>query len=232
MSVSGTRTLPRRPPRPFAVSVARGPGGDGPRSCGEIPLPTSISNRFRQAALANGIHGLIATQGGCRAFVDDAASNAGDQPPCRQFNRSTLAFVLAQAEPSIVVLGSNWGNAAEISALTDRLLSAGKTVVLIMPLLNIGFDLPQRWIENQIRAGKAIDEWKVEAGPGLTMSALRNEIARVLDRYRDNPHLGDGRPAVRRLRARSLLPGPERAGQFPRHSAHFQRQCEPVQRRV
>ena len=80
-------------------------------------------------------------------------------------------------------------NAAEISVLADRLLSAGKTVVLIMPLLNIGFDLPQRWIENQIRAGKAIDEWKVEAGPGLTMSAFRNEIARVLDRYRDNPHL-------------------------------------------
>ena len=115
--------------------------------------------------------------------------NAGDQPPCRQFNRSTLDFVLAQAEPSIVVLGSNWGNAAEISALIDRLLSAGKTVVLIMPLLNIGFDLPQRWIENQIRAGKAIDEWKVEAGPGLTMRAFRDEIARVLDRYRDNPHL-------------------------------------------
>jgi hypothetical protein len=61
--------------------------------------------------------------------------------------------------------------------------------VLIMPLLNIGFDLPQRWIENQIRAGRAIDEWKVEAGPGLTMSAFRNEIAGVLDRYRDNPHL-------------------------------------------
>ena len=77
----------------------------------------------------------------------------------------------------------------EISVLVDSLLSAGKTVVLIMPLLNIGFDLPQRWIENQIRAGRAIDEWKVEAGPGLTMSAFRNEIARVLDRYRDNPHL-------------------------------------------
>ena len=99
------------------------------------------------------------------------------------------------------MLGSNWASAAEISVLADRLLSAGKTVVLIMPLLNIGFDLPQRWIENQIRAGKAIDEWKVEAGPGLTMSAFRNEIARVLDRYRDNPHLVDGRPAVRRLRA-------------------------------
>ena len=71
----------------------------------------------------------------------------------------------------------------------DRLLSAGKTVVLIMPLLHIGFDLPQRWIENQMRAGRAIDEWKVEASPGLTMSAFRNEIAHVLDRYRDNPHL-------------------------------------------
>jgi hypothetical protein len=33
------------------------------------------------------IHGLIATQSACRAFVDDAAVNAGDQPPCRQFNR-------------------------------------------------------------------------------------------------------------------------------------------------
>ena len=153
----------------------------------------SFANQYlepiSQAALANGIHGLIATQSACRAFVDEEAGNAGDAPPCRQFNRSTLDFVLAQAEPNIVVLGSNWGNAAEISALTDRLLSAGKTVVLIMPLLNIGFDLPQRWIENQIRAGKAIDEWKVEAGPGLTMSGFRNEIVRVLDRYRDNPHL-------------------------------------------
>jgi peptidoglycan/LPS O-acetylase OafA/YrhL len=153
----------------------------------------SFANQYldpvSSAALAHGIHGLIATQNGCRAFIDDAARNAGDERPCREFNRSTLDFVLGRTEPSIVVLGSNWGNAAEISALADRLLSAGKTVVFVMPLLNIGFDLPQRWIENQIRAGKAIDEWKVEAGPGLTMSTFRNEIARVLDRYRDNPHL-------------------------------------------
>ena len=90
----------------------------------------SFANQYLEpissAALGNGIHGLIATQSGCRAFIDDAARNAGDQPPCRQFNRSTLAFVLAQAEPSIVVLGSNWGNAAEISALTDRLLVGGQ----------------------------------------------------------------------------------------------------------
>ena len=153
----------------------------------------SFANQYLEpissAALGNGIHGLIATQSGCRAFTDEEASHAGDPPPCRQFNRSTLDFVLTQAEPSIVVLASNWSNAAEISAITDRLLAASKTVVLIMPLLNIGFDLPQRWIEDQIRAGKAIDDWKVEAGPGLTMRAFRDEIARVLDRYRDNPRL-------------------------------------------
>ena len=153
----------------------------------------SFANQYldpiSSAAFDNGIHGLIATQSACRAFVDDAAANAGDQPPCRQFNRGTLAFVLAQTEPSIVVLGSNWSNAAEIAALAERLISAGKTVVLIMPLLNVGFDLPQRWIENQIRAGKAIGEWKVEAGPDLTMSTFRNEIARALDRFGDDPHL-------------------------------------------
>lgn len=100
-----------------------------------------------------------------------------------------LDFVLAQAEPSIVVLGSNWANATEIAALVDRLLSSGKTVIVIMPLLNIGFDLPQRWIENQLHAGKAIGEWKVEAGPELTMRSFRDEIGRALNRYRDNPHL-------------------------------------------
>jgi hypothetical protein len=153
----------------------------------------SFANQYldpiSQAALANGIHGLIATQGACRAFIDDAATNAGDPAPCRQFNRSTLDFVLREAEPSIVVLGATWRSAFDVSFLVDRLLSSGKTVIVIMPLLNIGFDLPQRWIENQVRASKAIGEWKVEAGPELTMSALRNEITRALDRYRDNSRL-------------------------------------------
>jgi peptidoglycan/LPS O-acetylase OafA/YrhL len=153
----------------------------------------SFANQYldpvSSAALAHRIHGLIATQNACRAFIDDAARNARDERPCREFNRSTLDFVLGPIGPRIIVLGSNWTNALEISVLVDSLLSAGKTVVLIMPLLNIGFDLPQRWIENQIRAGKAIDEWKVEAGPGLTLRAFRDEIAPVLDRYRDNPHL-------------------------------------------
>lgn len=153
----------------------------------------SFANQYLEpmssAALAGGIHGLIATQNGCRAFLDDPADHAADQPSCRQFNRSTLDFVLGRTEPSIVVLASNWANAVEVSVLVERLLASGKTVVLIMPLLNIGFDLPQRWIENQVRAGRAIEEWKVKADPDLTRSALRNAMAQIVDQHRDNPRL-------------------------------------------
>jgi hypothetical protein len=153
----------------------------------------SFANQYLEpvssAALVNGIHGLIATQSACRAFVDDPARNAGDSRPCREFNRSTLDFVLGQAEPSIVVLGSNWSNSSEISTVVGRLLSSGKTVILIMPLLNAGFDVAQRWSENQRRAGRAIDEWKVEADPALTIHGLRNEINQALSEHRDNPRL-------------------------------------------
>jgi len=153
----------------------------------------SFANQYLEpissAALANWIHGLIATQSACRAFVDDPLENSGDNIACREFNRNTLSFILGQTGPSIVVLGSNWGDGREASALVDRLLSSGKIVVLIMPLLNVGVDLPQRWIENQVRAGQAITEWKVKADPDLTMQALRDEFVQILHTHRDNPRL-------------------------------------------
>jgi peptidoglycan/LPS O-acetylase OafA/YrhL len=153
----------------------------------------SFANQYLEpissAAVATGIHGLIATQSACRASIDDPEGNPADQQPCREFNRSTLEFVINHTEPSIVVLGSNWSNAREVSALVDKLLSSGKTVILIMPLLNIGFDVPQRWFEDQLRAGREIDEWKVEIRPGLTNSGLREEITRFLNKYRNDPRL-------------------------------------------
>ncbi len=87
------------------------------------------------------------------------------------------------------MLASNWADGREASALVEKLLAAGKTVILIMPLLHFGFDLPQRWIENQVRAGKAIDEWKVKADPILTMSALREAMMQIVQKHRDNPRL-------------------------------------------
>ena len=153
----------------------------------------SFANQYLEpissAAGASGIRGLIATQSGCRAFVDNPVSNAVDQPSCRSFNRSILDFVTGQTEPSIVVLGSRWGSSAEVSDLVGRLLSSGKTVILIMPLLNIGFDVPQRWVENQLRQGGAIGEWKIKADPALVMSRIREEISSKLRRHKDNPRL-------------------------------------------
>lgn len=146
-----------------------------------------------------GIHGLIATQSGCRAFVDDAQLHTGDPRACREFNRKTLDFVLGPNGPNIVVLASNWSNAKEIATLVERLLSSDKTVVLVMPLLEIGFDVPQRWIENQIRAGHAIPEWKVEANPALTMQKLRGEMyLSILQKHKNNPRfvVADPQPAV------------------------------------
>jgi peptidoglycan/LPS O-acetylase OafA/YrhL len=153
----------------------------------------SFANQYLEpissAAAANGVHGLIATQSACRPFIDEPVRNSVDQRACRDFNRSMVDFLVGRTQPNIVVLGGNWGNALEISSLVGGLLSLGKTVVLIMPLLNIGFDLPQRWIEKQLRAGGAISEWKIDAGPGLTMSGFRAEIARNLDKYKDDPRL-------------------------------------------
>jgi peptidoglycan/LPS O-acetylase OafA/YrhL len=153
---------------------------------------SSVANELR-------IHGLIATQSGCRAFVDDTQLHAGDSRACREFNRKTLDFVLGPNGPNIVVLASNWSNAEEIANLVDRLLSSGKTVVLVMPLLAIGFDVPQRWIGNQIRAGHAIPEWKVEANPALTMQKLRGEMyLTILQKHKNNPHfvVADPQPVV------------------------------------
>lgn len=145
-------------------------------------------NPISFAAVNNGIHGLIATQSACRPFLDDDQT-ATESQSCRDFNRRTLDFLLQDAGPNIAILGGNWGKAQEIIALADRLLISGKTVILIMPTLNIGFDLPQQWINNQLRAGKAILEWRVEADPVLTRQRLREDIVAGVDRLKNRRRL-------------------------------------------
>jgi hypothetical protein len=98
-------------------------------------------------------------------------------------------FVFSRSEPSIIVIGGNWSNAGEISTLVEKLLESNKTVILIMPLLNIGFDVPQRWMENQARAGRPVEEWKLKADPSLTMTRLRSEITERLSRHKGDPRL-------------------------------------------
>lgn len=168
-------------------------GSQVPEAKKAILWGDSFANQYLEpissAAVANGIHGLIATQSACRPFIDDPANHSSDHEPCRAFNRDTLNLVLSRADLSTVVLGGNWSDPDEIATLVQKLLSSGKTVVLILPLLNIGFDVPQRWMEEQARAGKAIDEWKVEADPRLTNNALRAEITRRLVDHQENSRL-------------------------------------------
>jgi hypothetical protein len=94
---------------------------EGPETPSAIVWGDSFANQYLDpisaAALADGIHGLIATQSGCAAFIDDPAKETGYQQPCRDFNRGTLDFVLGHQEPRIVVLGSDWGDALDVSAL-------------------------------------------------------------------------------------------------------------------
>lgn len=168
-------------------------GSNAPDAKSAVLWGDSFANQYLEpissAGLANGVHGLIATQSACRPFIDDATRHSSDREPCRAFNRDTLNLVLSRADLSIVVLGGNWGDPDEIAVLVQKLLSSRKTVVLILPLLNIGFDVPQRWMEEQARAGKGLDEWKVEADSRLTYAALRAGIAQRIGTYQEGSHL-------------------------------------------
>jgi hypothetical protein len=49
--------------------------------------------------------------------------------------------------------------------------------------------VPQRWVENQVLAGGAITEWKVDTDPSLTRKGFRAEIVQNIEKHRDNPRL-------------------------------------------
>lgn len=153
----------------------------------------SLANQYLEpithAADGLGLHGLIATQSGCRAFVNSPLVDRGVPQGCSQFNQEVLDFVRSTQLPNIVILGRNWGagGAKEVAPLIESLLSSGKTVILILPSLNVGFDVTQQWMENQYRAGHAINEWSLEVTPELVQSAVRNEIAVATAPFSNNP---------------------------------------------
>lgn len=149
----------------------------------------SFANQYLEpidsAARLRHIHGLIATQSACRPLVE-----SGNNGACSRFNRETLGFALGAGAPSTIIVGGNWPNAREPAAVVDKLLEAGKRVILIMPLLHIGFDVPQRWIETQVRSGKPIETWAVPASSSLVMESLRHGFQEmILTKHRDNPNL-------------------------------------------
>ncbi len=157
----------------------------------------SLANQYLEplsaAAAQWGLGGLIATQSGCRALWLEPTHASDALSDCERFNHEVLDYLHLHAQAGIVILGRNWSNseasATEAFSLVRRLLAEGKTVVLILPLLNPGFDVPERWMREQFRVGHAIDEWRLKATPELIQETLRSAISRQLLEFADNPRL-------------------------------------------
>lgn len=156
----------------------------------------SLANQYLEpiskVAISIGLHGLIATQSACRAMIIEKAGDSGISAGCDRFNQEVLGVLEHHSQASIVMLARNWGgeeSVTEVFTLIRRLLAAGKTVVLILPLPNPGFDVPERWIREQFKAGKAVNDLRIPATPQLLQQEVRNAISLQAKEFASNPKL-------------------------------------------
>ena len=154
----------------------------------------SLANQYLEpigtAARQLGVAGQIATQSGCRAFLVTNVDDGRATLNCELFNQQVAQFLARPSAPQIIVLGRNWGGAASVGeamALVQRLLTSGKTVVLVLPLITPGFDVPERWMREQFRAGKAVDTLTLEATPAVLQQDVKDEIVRQTQAFAGNP---------------------------------------------
>ena len=159
----------------------------GDSVAGQFLVPIS------SAASAVGVHGQIATQSGCRALLVEQLPTDSSFDGCARFNREVNAALQRQVEPRIVIIGRNWSNSQtsvdEAFVLVKHLLDTGRTVVLILPMLNLDFDVPQRWIREQRLADLAIDNMTTPETPNLTFKTARDAIAGQIRQLDGNPRL-------------------------------------------
>ena len=186
----------KKAPETFCTfGAAPGPAGASAMLWGD-----SVADQFLEpltfAAARLNVTGLIATQSGCRALT--TAPPGADPAPatfaaCERFNRQVLGYVTGHAQPGIIILGRNWGNSEasvlEAFVLVRQLLAAGKTVVLILPMLQLSQDVPELWIRQQFQAGQAVNTLRVAQTPELMFAVAREAIAQQSREFTDNPRL-------------------------------------------
>lgn len=132
------------------------------------------------AAAALGQAGLIATQSACapRLIVAHHGRSA-----CDRFNVEVMDYLRAHPEVRTIVLGRWWSQGEDIDVtlgLVGELLSIGRRVVLIGPLPAPGFDVPERWSRQQIRAGQAIDEMNLPIQTQSNPQSTRDRLLAAL----------------------------------------------------
>ena len=147
---------------------------------------------INDAASRLGLHGLIATQSGCRAFLDSPNADHNVPESCNAFNREVHNSITSAQKPSIVILGRNWvgagmASAKEVAELSFSLLKTGQIVVLILPSINFGVNVTERWLHDQSRAGKAIDDWVIPESTTVFEKQLRTDIATATAPFAGNP---------------------------------------------
>ena len=115
-----------------------------------------------QATRVNASMGAIATQSDCRPTI---AGTPADLTPevragCDRFNLEVNKFIAQTPSIKTVVLGRLWRAGSSFDstvALTKSLVASGKRIILVGPLPNPGFHVPEHWSQVQLRTGRSIE---------------------------------------------------------------------------
>ncbi len=140
---------------------------------------------IEDASKALGRTGLIATMSGCRAFVENNSTQYPDFPNCKDFNREVFAYLLNHPKIKTIILGRIWSDSDETIdrtlLLIHQLISRGRKIVLIGPLPHPGMDVQISWAMQQVKAGHAIDEIKLDRSSQIWMDSVFRKLNTKLE---------------------------------------------------
>ena len=115
-----------------------------------------------KAAKDAGLTGYIATQAHCYATLVDQPNDLIGTPKkaCTQFNNEVNVFVANNPGIHTVIIGRLWnGNESfdRTIKLINRLLEQGKNIIVVGPVPAFRPSVPEIWIYQQLKAGRALD---------------------------------------------------------------------------
>jgi hypothetical protein len=115
-----------------------------------------------KAANDAGITGYIATESACRATLPNQPNDLTDSASvvCTNFNNEVNAFVDSNPAIRTIIIARMWTEKDSLDRtinLINQLVKQGKKVIVVGPVPFLAFNVPERWISQQIKAGQAIN---------------------------------------------------------------------------